>query len=127
MSIYMVPKPIRIKKNQTHWEEGDAVTGMSLDFLIACVIRESESKNEPIWFNRLEKVLDGIASRATISKNIDKLFDYGIISGEWCRNAEGNWARVFRISGEASTLVAKVAEQYKDNPELRTAYSRMGA
>ena len=100
---------------------------MSLDFLIACVIRESESRDEPIWFNRLEKVLEGIASRATISKNVDKLFDYGIIGGEWCRNSEGNWARVFRISGEASTLVAKIAEQYRDDIGLRTAYSRMDA
>ena len=99
---------------------------MSLDFLIACVIRESEKRNEPIWFNKLEKVLEGTASRSTISRNIDKLFDYGIINGEWCRNSEGNWARVFHISGEASTLVAKITEQYKDNPTLKAAYSRMG-
>ena len=103
------------------------MTEMSLDFLIACVIRESDRNGQQIWFNRLEKLLEGAASRSTISKTVDKLFDYGIISGEWDKNGDGNWARMFHVSGEASTLVDKISEKYRDDPDLRAAYSRMSA
>lgn len=98
---------------------------MSLDFLIACVIRESEIRGEPIWFNKLEKILEGKASRSTISKNIDKLFDYGIISGEWDKNSEGNWIRNFHISGEASALVTKISDEYRDDSDLKEVLARM--
>lgn len=30
---------------------------------------------EPMWFIRLEEMLNGMASRTMISKNLDKLFD----------------------------------------------------
>ena len=102
-------------------------TSMSLDFLIACIIRESERRDEPIWFNRLERILEGKASRSTISRYIDKLFDYGIIYGEWGRNADGDWVRTFHISGEASTLVERISKQYQDDPDFREACTLMDA
>ena len=100
-------------------------TSMSLDFLIACIIRESEMRYGPIWFNRLERVLEGKASRSTISRYVNKLFDYGIVHGEWGRNTEGEWVRTLIISDEASTLVEKISNQYRDDPDFREACARM--
>lgn len=100
-------------------------TGMALDYLIACAIWESNKLGQPIWFNKLEKLIGCKASRSTISKNIDKLFDYGIISGEWSKNSEGNWVRTFHISGEASSLIAKIATEHGDDPDFVDVRSRM--
>ena len=100
-------------------------TRMALDYLIACTIWESNRLGQPIWFNRLERLLEGKASRSTISKNIDKLFDYGIISGDWSRNSEGNWVRTFHISGEASALMDKIATEHRDDSDFTDVCSRM--
>lgn len=99
--------------------------GMALDYLIACTIWESDKAEQPVWFNKLERLLEGKASRSTISKNIDKLFDYGIISGEWGRNSDGNWVRTFHISGEASALVEKIARDHRDDPDFTDVRTRM--
>ena len=96
----------------------------SLDFLIACVIMESENQKKPIWFKKLEKILDGRASRATISKNVDKLFDYGIINGEWILH-EGKWIRTFHISGEASSLVGKIYKEHSSTEDVINACAQL--
>lgn len=100
-------------------------TEMALDYLIACAIWESNKLGQPIWFNKLEKLMEHKASRSTISKNIDKLFDYGIISGEWSKNGEGNWVRTFHISGEASALMEKIATDHRDDPDFVDVRSQM--
>ena len=97
----------------------------SLDFLIACVIRESNNMNDPIWFNRLENILKGRASRATISKNLDKLFDYGIVNGNWATNKNGDWVRTLYISGEATELMNKISEEHKNDKDVIAAYARL--
>ena len=97
----------------------------SLDFLIACIIRESEKKDNPIWFNKLENVLKGRASRATISKNLDKLFDYGIVNGAWDTNNNGDWVRTLHISGEATELMNKISEEHKNDEDVIAAYARL--
>ena len=90
-----------------------AKEGISKDFLTAAVIRiYNDKKKEPVWFNKLAEVLDGNVSRSTLSKYIDKLFDYGIITGDWAKNQEDNWVRVFRISGEAEMLMDKAIEKF---------------
>lgn len=100
-------------------------TRMALDYLIAYVIWESNRLGQPIWFNKLEKLMGCKASRSTISKNIDKLFDYGIISGEWGKNSKGNWVRTFHISDEASALMEKIATEHRDNPDFVDVRSLM--
>ena len=96
----------------------------SADYLIACVIAESERMDESIWFNRLESVLGPMLSRETISKNLDKLFDYGIVNGIWT-DVDGIWVRTLHISDQATTLVSKITEQNADNLDVSEAYDRL--
>lgn len=98
--------------------------GISNDFLVACVIRLFNKHETMIWFNKLSDVLGPvISSRSTLSRNIDKLFDLGIITGDWTKSDNGNWIRSFRTSGEAERLIDRVIDTYNvtvnfdDRPE----------
>ena len=61
-------------------------------------------KKEKIWFSKLVDILKGEISRSTISKNLDKLFDLGIIDGKW-EKVDNKWTRTFKISGEAKNFI----------------------
>lgn len=102
-----------------------ASPSMPLDYLIASVIRQAESEGKKVWFNRLEELLQGISTRSTISKKIDELFDYGIISGSWEKNDDGAWVRTFHISGEAQGLIDKILAEHTDNAALITVLGRL--
>lgn len=99
--------------------------GMALDYHIACTILESDRIGQPVWLNRLERLLEGKASRSTISKNITKLFDYGIIDDEWSRNSEGSWVRTFHITAEASALVEKIVRDHGNDSDLADVRTRI--
>lgn len=106
--------------------QGDTMKpGMALDYLIACTIWESDRVGKPVWLNRLERLLEGKASRSTISKNLSKLFDYGVIDDEWSRNGEGSWVRTFHITAEASALVEKIFRDHGDDPDLMDVRTRI--
>ncbi len=81
------------------------------DFEIAVRILDYNKKNEPVWFTKLVDVFDKRISRATVSKNLDQLFDLGIISGDW-EKIDGKWVRTFRVSGEATGLISSIAEKH---------------
>lgn len=83
---------------------------LSKDLRICVAIYEHNLKNEPVWFSRLVTELEADVSRSTISKSIDKLFDLGIIDGNW-EKVDGKWTRVFKIAGEAEDLVKKLYEE----------------
>ena len=84
------------------------------DFEVAVRIFEYNEKDEQVWFSRLVEDLDGRMSRSTISKNIDRLSDLGIITGEWERTEDGRWIRTFRITGEASGLIRSICEKHAE-------------
>ncbi|MDR3075289.1 MAG: hypothetical protein LBU30_04545 [Candidatus Methanoplasma sp.] len=88
---------------------------ISNDFRIASEIRLYNMKDEPIWFNKLADIFGDSGNdkmaRSTMSKNIDKLFDFGIITGDW-EKIEGSWVRVFKVSGEAESLIDGIIEKY---------------
>jgi len=90
---------------------------ISNDFLLAAMIHFfNNKKKEEIWFNKLVGLVDNQYKRMaknTVAKNIDKLFDFGIIHGEWKDN-DGTWIRAFSISGEASVLVENIWNDWKD-------------
>jgi len=69
-------------------------------------------RKERIWFSKLVRVLDADASKATISRTIDKLFDLGIIDGKW-EKVEGKWTRVLSVTGEAEDSVKGIYESTK--------------
>jgi len=86
---------------------------LSKDLIVAMEIyKYSDNKTgreEPIFFSKLVVNLEGKVSRSTISKSIDRLFDLGIIDGSW-EKVDSRWTRVFKISGEASSLIGALYE-----------------
>jgi len=77
---------------------------LSIDLKICYRIYEAQKKKEPIWLGKLVEVLKNDASKATISKTVDKLFDLGAIDGEWKRVGD-KWMRTLYIAGEAESLI----------------------
>lgn len=81
---------------------------LSPDLKVSCKIYEySNVKEGEIWFSKLVKVLDGDVSKVTISKSLDRLYDLGIIDGEW-KKVEKRWIRTFKIAGEALDFIRDV-------------------
>ncbi|MCQ2070024.1 MAG: hypothetical protein MJZ68_02720 [archaeon] len=82
------------------------------DFEIAVRIYRYNQRNEPIYLTRLVEDLEGRISRATISKNLDQMFDLGIITGGWRKSDNGKWIRTFDIADNAKELISAIAEKY---------------
>jgi len=78
---------------------------LSNDFLVCTKIYEfNKIKEEDIWFSKLVKSMKGGPSQSTISKSIDRLFDRGMIDGDW-KKVDGRWTRTFKITGEFEGFV----------------------
>lgn len=82
---------------------------LSNDFLVCTKIYEFNKNNEDIWFSKLVKSMNGSPSQSTISKSIDKLFDRGMIDGDW-KKVEGRWTRTFKITSEFEGFVKGLYE-----------------
>ena len=85
---------------------------LSNDLKVCYVIYDCQKNRKKIWFSKLVEVLANDVSRATISKSLDKLFDLGMIDGNW-EKVDGKWTRVFKIAGEAEDLVKAIYENTK--------------
>ncbi|MDR3282171.1 MAG: hypothetical protein LBS92_00980 [Candidatus Methanoplasma sp.] len=78
---------------------------LSNDFKVCRKIYEySKVRSEKIWFSKLVEAMSGELSPSTISKCVDRLFDLGMIDGDW-EKADGRWTRTFNITGEAEGFV----------------------
>jgi len=77
---------------------------LSNDFLICIKIFESNKNNEKIWFSKLVEEMQGKLSVSTVSKSLDRLFDRGMIDGDW-EKVDGHWTRTLKITGEFSGFV----------------------
>jgi len=77
---------------------------LSNDFLVCTKIYEFNKKEEDIWFSKLVKSMKGSPSQSTISKSLDRLFDRGMIDGDW-KKVDGRWTRTFKITGEFEGFV----------------------
>lgn len=87
---------------------------LSRELLVAREIRvaETEEGAGPVYFNMLVERLKGKgASRATISKALDILFDQGVVTAEWTTTPEGTHVRGLKIAGEAQSFVDEVVRQ----------------
>ena len=90
---------------------------LSNDFLVCVKIYEFNIKEEEIWFSKLVKAMNGTPSQSTISKCIDRLFDRGMIDGDW-KKVGDRWTRTFRITGEFEGFVKglyDVTEECEDS------------
>lgn len=100
---------------------------ISDNFLISSIIKIYNDAGKPIWSGKLEKLLEGRMSGDTISYNIDKLSDYGIIDGTWEKNSDGSWIRSFTIADEATLLVEKICrEKAAEDDSFREISARIG-
>ena len=77
---------------------------LSNDFLVCTKIYEFNKKDEDIWFSKLVRSMKGGPSQSAISRSIDRLFDRGMIDGDW-KKAEGRWTRTFKITGGSEGFV----------------------
>lgn len=88
---------------------------LSTDLKICHAILDAEEKESKTWFSKLVRTLEKDASRATISKSIDKLFDLGMIDGNW-EKVDGKWTRTFTITGEARDFIKKMYRNTTGHP-----------
>jgi DNA-binding PadR family transcriptional regulator len=89
---------------------------LSDEFLICIRIYEFNQEGEDIWFSKLVKSMNGSPSQSTISKCIDRLFDRGMINGEW-KKVGSRWTRTFMITGEFKGFVKglyEITEEFEE-------------
>lgn len=77
---------------------------LSNDFLVCVRIYEYNEKGEKVWFSKLVKGMDRELTQSTISKCLDRLFDRGMIDGEW-EKVDGRWTRTLSVAGEFKGFV----------------------
>ena len=77
------------------------------------IYKVTKEEKEEIWFNKLVDVLEGRPSRNTISRCLDRLFDLGIIDGEW-KKVNNRWTRTFSIAGEATAFIRNIYNSTKN-------------
>jgi len=72
-------------------------------------IFELTKKEERIYFNKLVEICDrkGIASRATVSKALDPLFDRGLLHSEMVK-VDGRWTKQLELTGEGTKFFTKI-------------------
>jgi DNA-binding transcriptional ArsR family regulator len=63
---------------------------------------------ETIYFNSLVDIMkkNNEMSRSTVSKTLDRLFDLGMVKGEW--ENHGGWLRALYISGEYEEYIGEL-------------------
>jgi hypothetical protein len=85
---------------------------LSKELVVARVIYAAEFENdpEPMFFNRLVSILESkhLASRATVSKSLDMLFDQGILKADWQKRPDGKYVRGLEIAGEAKKFIEAI-------------------
>lgn len=82
---------------------------LSKELLVALEIYEATEKTkEPIHFNSLVDRMAGRASRATVSRSLDMLFDQGIVRAEWITRKDGRYIRSLTIAGEARDFLKEI-------------------
>ncbi len=85
----------------------------SNDLQVCLKIYEFNQKEEKIWFSKLVKEMHGTPTQSTISKSLDKLFDRGMIDGEW-ENVNGRWTRTLKVTGEFTGFIKGLYNVVRD-------------
>ena len=74
----------------------------------------SNVNNEPVYFSKLVRILDGRISRNRISQALDRLFDDGIVTAQF-QKFNTKRARVYNVSGEAEGFIESIYDQVIKN------------
>ncbi len=92
-------------------EEIDRTEILGKDMIVALHVWEAAEKHgELMYFSKLVKVLEGKISRVRINKALDRLFDQGILTGEWEKN-EQKWIRSIKPANEARNFLKTIYEE----------------
>ena len=83
---------------------------LSTELLVAREVYAAELSGELTYFNRLSETLmeKGLASRSTVSKALEVLFEQGIVKAEWKRRDTGKFVRALTITEGAREFVASI-------------------
>lgn len=93
------------------------------DFKIAIHIYLMNINNIECYFSSL--VQHSKLDRASVSKHLDRLFDYGIVEGEWLKSKiDGNWYRGFKIDSDAELLIKSSYERIKDKENIGDYFAK---
>jgi predicted transcriptional regulator len=90
---------------------------LSTEFMVACEIIKLRESGQKAWFSKLVETMDKKPaekrlSKATISRAINSLFDWGIVKGEYGETSPGRGGRLLLISNEAEKLVFDLYSRY---------------
>ncbi len=85
----------------------------SNDLLVCLEIYHFNQKNEKIWFSKLVEMMHRSLTQSTISKSLDKLFDRGMIDGNW-ENVDGYWTRTLKVTDEFTGFIKGLYNTTKD-------------
>lgn len=92
---------------------------LSSDLIVACEIYHINMKGEKAWFNKLVDLLQGNVSRATISKAIEALNDWGIIFCEYGETTPGRAAKIFTIDKSMYSTIVRLYDQFWKETALK--------
>lgn len=84
---------------------------LSKELLVAREIYAAQIEGGgPMYFNRLVEDLQArhLASRGTVSRALDMLFDQGIVRADWTRRPDGKYVRGLTIAGESQKFVEAI-------------------
>ena len=98
-------------------EHKDKKNVLPNDFAVFVEIyKKTELEHELIYFKKLVQTMN--LDKMVISRNVDKLFDLGVIYGDWTYvEKEKTWQRTFHIEPDALKLAKDIYA--KQNPSTK--------
>jgi hypothetical protein len=90
----------------------DKKSPLSTDLKVACEICHFNIIGEDIWYSKLVDMLRGELSKATISKALDMLFDWGIIRVEYSDTPDGKGRKLLAVSNSSKPIVHSLYVKY---------------
>lgn len=110
------------KRQDTEKAHAPADLG-SAEWPVFTIIAMADLQNDPMYFTRLERLLEAHLTRRELSKVIGKLEDLGIIRGEWTEGGDGRWYRYYHAP--YPQIEDGRIEGYRDHPWVLDAMDMM--
>lgn len=93
---------------------------LSSDLKILCRLHEFiYVRKEQVWFTKLVNSFNGELSRTDVSKSHDKMYDLGIIDGEYQKTPDGMFSYCFFIEDEATDFAETIFKHTEEKPVLK--------
>jgi hypothetical protein len=90
---------------------------ISIDFKIVCRLYEfTENRKEQVLFTRLVDSFVGELSRSEISKSLDKMYDLGMINGEYQKTPDKMYSYCYFLEDEVDDFAKTIFENTQEKP-----------